>query len=329
MITEETNTESEVSISIMDILKVMKKKWLYILLITAVFFAIGYVYVSRKKPTYSIKAMYMVTADAGTDTTIGGDGVIPERNSASVSLGKAYKSLYLSEIQNNSNTMMRTLRYWLVAKYGYTLSELPSLSSLRGAITAQSDDDDYFIIYVTVKTGSAQLTKDVSAALADILSDAYKKDAAYPAFFALSQGISPLPAAATPETRDAFRTELAAIGIAYDNTNDSAYDTLSDSMRDMDTRFGEEKPTVEDASYICAFIAKSSIYFRDAQANPGVQRTSSAYILVIALLGFILAVALFTILHMFDTKIRTEEDLRRCCPYPILAKIPAMHSKKN
>lgn len=48
-------------------------------------------------------------------------------------------------------------------------------------------------------------------------------------------------------------------------------------------------------------------------------------------LGFVISVGFFALLEIFDTKIKSEEELKRCCKYPVLTIIPDMNlsSKKK
>ena len=322
---EEKLESQEGGISLLDIFEVLKKNWLVIFLVTALFLAIGYVYVKMQPPVYTAQSTYIVYAKdnkEGTGSSYEGD-LIESLSASDISRSKSFKMLCVEDLKS-SNQLPNTLRLWLATAYGYSSSELPSASSIRSMLSFSSDDESYFFFTVTVTSSNRQLVMDLNAALSDVLSDAYRSSYEYAVLsFALAD-IKPL----SPESTDAEKAEFKALldnaGVAYETT-----EAFSSDLAALLSRY----PITDDnrtrlfgyAKYDSTPIDGSRIYHRDASETPGISGSSLIYAVVAAGIGFVLSAGAFVLIRIFDTKIRTEEDLRKHCPYPTLAVIPAMH----
>lgn len=316
-------------ISLVDVFDVLKKNWLVIFLVTAVFLAIGYLYVKAQPPVYTVQSTYIVYAKdnkEGTGTSYEGD-LIESLSASDISRSKSFKMLCVEDLQS-SNQLPNTLRLWLAAAYGYSESELPSAGTIRSMISIASDDDSYFFFTVSISSGDQKLVMDLNAAVSDVLSDEYRSSYEYGVLSLALAGVEPLKADSTAEDKAAFAAALQAAAIAYETPEQISQDlsafnsryTVSDENRDR---------LIGYAKYDSTPIDGSRIYHRDASETPGVSSSSLIYAVVAAGIGFVLSAGAFVLVRIFDTKIRTEEDLRKHCPYPTLAIIPAMHMRSK
>ena len=81
--------------------------------------------------------------------------------------------------------------------------------------------------------------------------------------------------------------------------------------------------------YTCAFVGDSTIYSRDVARTASKNAVSQTIFYLSVLGGLCLSILFFVVLKLFDTKIRTEEDLRSVCSCPILSTVPAMHTNTH
>lgn len=322
---ENAQLSSETALSLSDIFKVLKQRWLIIGLVTALFFVIGFLYVKAQPDTYTAQSTYIVYAkDAGANADeIVGDDIIASLSAGDISRSKSFKLLYVEDLASNS-TLPNTIRLWLAARYGYTEETLPSASAIRSMLSFSTDEESYFFFTASVKSTNKNLVMDVNAALTDIISDAFKSTYEYRLILAAVSGIQPLSATATDAEKAAFLAALLERGIACEDVN-----VFSADLAALNSRITVDETTVARltsyAKYDATPIEGSSIYPRDASESPKASGTSSMLAIVAALVGFVLATAAFVLVKIFDTKIRSEEDLRKHCDYPTLAVIPAMH----
>ena len=322
---DEKLESSEGGISLLDIFEVLKKNWLVIFLVTAVFLAIGYVYVKMQPPVYTSQSTYIVYAKdnkEGSGTLVEGD-LIESLSASDISRSKSFKMLCVEDLKS-SNQLPNTLRLWLATAYGYSGSELPSAGAIRSMLSFSSDDESYFFFTVTVTSSNRKLVMDLNAALSDILSDAYRSSYEYGVLSFALAGVAPLSSEATDAEKAEFKALLDTAGFDYETP-----EAFSSDLAALLSRY-----TINDenrvrlagyARYDSTPIDGSRIYHRDASETPGISSSSMIYAVVAAGIGFVLSAGVFILVRIFDTKIRTEEDLRKHCPYPTLAVIPAMH----
>lgn len=320
--------KEDVEISLSYIFNVLKEKWIFVLLITAVFGAVGAVYNSTRPVIYSSEAMYTVFAlNAGDSNTIvnGSAPTISALTSQQISMSRVYKDTYAQDIAQN-NTLLRTLRLWLIAKYGYTDETAPSQRQLPSMFKIVNDPEEYFAFSITVSTSSLELTDDLNRALASIVDGSYTDDPMYPAYVAYFNAVTPIAANADKEAIATFTAGLKAAGVAVETEAEAL--AIADNMRDIQSRISDPAPYyMLDTCYVGAFVEDTAIYCRDLSEQPTAVAMSLTYTLAAAAIGLILSCVFFILLRVFDTRIRTEEDLRKVCPYPVLGAIPAMHSK--
>lgn len=315
-------------ISLVDVFDVLKKNWLVIFLVTAVFLAIGYLYVKAQPPVYTVQSTYIVYAKdnkEGSGTSYEGD-LIESLTASDISRSKSFKMLCVEDLQS-SNQLPNALRLWLAAAYGYSESELPSAATIRSMLSFASDDDSYFFFTVSISSGNQKLVMDLNAALSDVLSDEYRTSYEYGVLSLALDGALPLKEDATAEDEADFEAKLQKLGIACETP-----EQVSRVSQDLSALLSRYSVTDENrdrlrgyAKYDSTPIDGSRIYHRDASETPGVSSSSLIYAIVAAGIGFVLSAGAFVLVRIFDTKIRTEEDLRKHCPYPTLAIIPAMH----
>lgn len=320
--------KEDMEISLSYIFNVLKEKWILILLITALFGAIGTAYTATRPETYSAEAMYTVFAlNAGESNTIvnGSAPTISALTSQQISMSRVYKDTYAQDIAQN-NTLLRTLRLWLIARYGYTDETAPKQQQLSSMFKIVNDTEEYFAFSVTVSTSSLELTDHMNRALATILDGSYTDDPIYPAYVAYFNGVMPIEATADAEAVATFIAGLKAVGVSVENESDAL--AIAENMRDIRSRIADPSPYyMLDTCYVGAFVEDTAIYCRDLSEKPSTDGMSVTYVLAAAAIGFFLSFLFFILLRIFDTRIRTEEDLRKICPYPVLGVIPAMHSK--
>lgn len=326
---EEKLESTDTGISLVDIFEVLKKNWLVIFLVTAIFLVLGYIYVRMQPPVYTAQSTYIVYAKDNKDgagSSYEGD-LIESLSASDISRSKSFKMLCVEDLKS-SNQLPNALRLWLATAYGYSASDLPSSSAIRSMLSFSSDDESYFFFTVSVSSGNQKLVMDLNAALSDVLSDAYRTSYEYGVLSFALAGIEPLSAEAT----DAEKAEFKAIldGASFDYETPEAF---SADLAALLSRY----PINDDnrvrlagyARYDSTPIDGSRIYHRDASETPGVSGSSLIYAIVAAGIGFVLSAGAFILVRIFDTKIRTEEDLRKHCPYPTLAIIPAMHMSNS
>lgn len=326
---EKDRESNEGGISLADIFEVLKKNWVVILLITALFLAVGYIYVKVQPSVYTAQSTYIVYAKdskEGTGSSVEGD-LIDSLSASDISRSKSFKMLCVEDLKS-STQLPNTLRLWLATAYGYSENELPSASAIRSMLSISSDEESYFFFAISVSSENKKLAMDLNLALSDVLSDAYRSTYAYSVLsFALS-GISPLSATATEAEKAAFKARLDAAGVAYETP-----EKFSDDLAALLSRYpidDENRMRLATyAMYDSTPIEGSRIYHRDASETPRVSGASIIYAIVAAGIGFVLSAGAFVLIRIFDTKIRTEEDLRKHCPYPALAIIPAMHMSNS
>lgn len=326
---EKDQQSSEARLSLSDIFQVVKQRWLIIGLVTVLLFVLGLLYVKAQPDTYTAQSTYIVYAKdiPSDDDTLLGDDIIASLSSADISRGKSFKILYVEDLRSN-NTLPNVIRMWLAAKYGYSAAELPSASSIRSSLSFSTDEESYFFFTASVRSTNKKLVMDINAALSDIISDSYKNLYEYEVLLAAINGVAPLGENATDAEKTAFIEALKENGIICEDA-----DAFSEDLAALNARI-----TINDANrtrfqnyvkYDSTPIEGSMIYPRDASESPKASAASSALAFLAAILGFVLATAVFVIIKVFDTKIRSEEDLRKHCPYPTLAIIPAMHIRSH
>ncbi len=318
----ETNLQQneEVTISLSDLFGVLKKNLAWILIATVLCGALGFVFMKLQAPSYSANSMYMVYSykvATNEEEDEEGEPPIDSMSSEHISMSRAYKEMYVQEL-NESATLPRLLRLWLIAKYGYTSETAPSEKDIKKAVKISTDTSEYFLFRVTVTTEDKELAVDLNQAFGEIVSDSYKTDSEYAVLKAAAAGIAP----AASGDLATFKTRLAALGITY--TDDAAYTTFSNNLASLLSRTDIAPSAAKDISYIAAFVAGSKIYFRDASITPKLIPVSSTYLLIAVFGGFVLSYGFFFVLKLLDTKVRTEEDLKNATPYPLLASIPAI-----
>ncbi len=323
---EEKKDNAEISLSF--VFNALKEKWIYILLTTAIFAAAGAAYAASRPETFSSEAMYTVFAlNAGESNTIvnGSAPTISALTSQQISMSRVYKDTYAEDIAQNS-TLLRTLRLWLITRYGYTDETAPKHQQLSTMFKIINDTEEYFAFSATITTPSYQLTDDINRALASIVDGSYTKDPMYPAYVAYFNGVLPLAASADAEDILGFMASLKVAGIEVETEEEAL--ALAENMRSIQSRLPDPSPYyLPDTCYVGAFVEDTAIFCRDISEKPSVNNMSIPYVLVATMIGFVLACAFFTLLRIFDTRIRTEEDLRKICPYPVLGVIPAIHTK--
>ena len=322
---EKDQESTDSGISLVDIFDVLKKNWLVIFLVTAVFLAIGYLYVKAQPPVYTAQSTYIVYAKDNKDgagSSYEGD-LIESLSASDISRSKSFKMLCVEDLRS-SNQLPNALRLWLAAAYGYSESDLPSAATIRSMLSFSSDEDSYFFFTVSISSGNKKLVMDLNAAVSDVLSDAYRTSYEYGVLSLALAGVEPLKAESTAEDKAAFAAALLAAGIAYETPEQVSLD-LSALLSRYPVNDENRVRLAGYAKYDSTPIDGSRIYHRDASETPGVSSSSLIYAIVAAGIGFVLSAGAFILVRIFDTKIRTEEDLRKHCPYPTLAIIPAMH----
>lgn len=320
----------DVEISLTYIFQVLKEKWLLILLITAVFGGIGAVYTASRPVTYSSQAMYTTFALSPGDNETMINGMAPTISaltSQQISMSRVYKDTYVQDIASN-NTLRRTLRLWLIAKYGYTAETVPSQTALAGMFKLTNDTEEYFAFSITVSTNAIKLTDDINRALSEIIVGSYTSDEIYPAYVAYFNGVTPIAETTTDSVLIAeFASRLTKAGVKVETEEEAL--AIAAGMREIQSRIDDPTPYLGlDTCYVGAFVENTAIYCRDLSEKPTTVGMSVTYIMLAAVIGCALSAIFFVLLRLFDTRIRTEEDLRKVCPYPVLGVIPAMHAKK-
>lgn len=326
---EKDQQSSDARLSLSDIFQVVKQKWLIIGLVTVVLFALGYLYVKAQPDTYSAQSTYIVYAKdvPSDDDSLLGEDIISSLSSADISRGKSFKILYVEDLRSN-NTLPNAIRMWLVAAYGYSFAEVPSAGSIRSSLSFSTDEESYFFFTASVRSANKKLVMDMNAALADVISGSYKNAYEYKVLLAAISGIAPLGDNATDAEKAAFVELLKENDIVCEDAAAFSKDlaalntriTIDDTNRDRFLNY---------TKYDSTPIEGSMIYPRDASETPRASSASSSLAFFAAIVGFILSTAVFVIIKVFDTKIRNEEDLRKHCPYPTLAIIPAMHIRSH
>ncbi len=366
MVATDEQKERDQGLSLRFFLDVLRISWIFMVIGAILFGAVGVAYTMSLKPSYSSSALCTLTVsmddifDEESQKVTSTTGA--ELSISKVYRQVYIQELRNSNTAARAIWLWLVTKYGWGSGEEEAAKPLYSPGAVKGMYSVMTPTEEgYSMFLVRASSVDAQATDDVINAVCDVITGNWQRNDTYLSLFLF--GFGGLKSVDEYEGSDdaakalafkrAFVERLTTVagGDPVEPT-DQEVEMLfarfcAEGNANTELNFTEAKllnasrelPRIQSAcanvglseadtawAYELAYIDGTAIFARDIDVAPSKAATSKMYVFLALAIGALLPYAYFFLRRLFDTRIVTEDDLLRVSDYPLLAKIPAIHS---